>query len=371
MADFRKRVSLATSIALLAVVMPALASGGTGAASDPPDPLAAEIDHWLKVLQSKPDADPMWAEFKPGLQPALERAQEELRNGRRLLALQRLGTPRTNLEAAVYLTERSADQRKEMAAFDAEWKRMGDVLRTDLGTTAPGKFEGMPAFVRALSEAAFPQVRVYYQASLDYGHNTMPDAGLMYLGNAQAQRDLVAFYRTLPAPSPRRPAPPLRSLRPEIDALQAEMLAVYKPPVSIERHGEFISASALLKEARELDAAGLRYGALLRYLIASQQFSQIRPASAPPLTAEAIDSRLHELAARLSAGEVDHGIGRMFLESAQSGLARSAPGSPSPVAASIATDVLPRYFAALEPARPQPAGPEPQVTVTLVRWPYT
>jgi hypothetical protein len=45
--------------------------------------------------------------------------------------------------------------------------------------------------------------------------------------------------------------------------------------------------------------------------------------------------------------------------------------APPPIAAAIATDVLPRYFAALGPARPSPARPAPRVTVTLVRWPYT
>jgi hypothetical protein len=37
----------------------------------------------------------------------------------------------------------------------------------------------------------------------------------------------------------------------------------------------------------------------------------------------------------------------------------------------LVADVLPRYFAALEPARPAPSRPAPKVTVTLVRWPYT
>ena len=41
------------------------------------------------------------------------------------------------------------------------------------------------------------------------------------------------------------------------------------------------------------------------------------------------------------------------------------------MAAAIAGDVLPRYFEALKPARPQPPRAEPKVTVTLVRWPYT
>jgi len=33
--------------------------------------------------------------------------------------------------------------------------------------------------------------------------------------------------------------------------------------------------------------------------------------------------------------------------------------------------VLPRYFAALEPAIPEAPKTAPRATVTLVRWPYT
>jgi hypothetical protein len=35
------------------------------------------------------------------------------------------------------------------------------------------------------------------------------------------------------------------------------------------------------------------------------------------------------------------------------------------------SDVLPKYFAALAPAPPVATLPDPEVTVTLVRWPYT
>ena len=58
----------------------------------------------------------------------------------------------------------------------------------------------------------------------------------------------------------------MRRLSDELDALEGELLSAYKPPASIDRHREFIAASSTLKEARELDAAGLSYGALLRYL---------------------------------------------------------------------------------------------------------
>jgi hypothetical protein len=49
---------------------------------------------------------------------------------------------------------------------------------------------------------------------------------------------------------------------------------------------------------------------------------------------------------------------------------RAAAGTTPALAAAVSTDVLPR-FAALEPARPGTPKPAPQITVTLVRWPYT
>ncbi|HVG11071.1 MAG TPA: hypothetical protein VNM67_25435 [Thermoanaerobaculia bacterium] len=302
----------------------------------PDDPLAAEIERWSASLENRPAED----KLKQQVQPVLARAEEALGQGKRLLALQSLVAAREELAVAAYMGGRPAEQRKDMAAFEAEWARMGDTLKKD----SPAKPEDLhPAAARALGEAALPQVRIYYDASLEYGRNTMPEQGLYYLGSAQAQREVVDLLGKVSVPSSRR-EPPLRPLRPELDALEAEMLAVYRPPVSIERHKEFIAASSTLKEARELDEAGLRHGALLRYLQAAHQFAPLRGAS-PTSDTTALEKRL-------SQGDVDHSIGQLFLESGQA-------------------DALPRYFAALEPARPQEPGPAPKVTVTLVRWPYT
>jgi hypothetical protein len=128
--------------------------------------------------------------------------------------------------------------------------------------------------------------------------------------------------------------------------------------------------SAGLKEARELDAAGLRYGALLKYLQTVQRFALIR-ADSPVPGSDALARRLHELESRFGKNGADDSIGRIFLEAAQADLAHPAAGGSPNAAAVIAADVLPRYFDALSPARPEPRPPEPQVTVTLVRWPYT
>ncbi len=363
-----RSISFGTSVALLIFLLAALAC----AADTAQDPLAAELERWSALVQSKPDSDPVWGQMKQDSQPVLERAGQDLRDGRRLLALLRFSSAQPDLATAVYMSERSAEQLKDLAAFDAEWKRMGSVLHDSLDAPSPTMFEGKPAAVRALGETALPQIGEYYRASLDYGHSTTPEAGLFYLGTAQAGRDLVAFYRTLPASSP-HPAPRLRSIHTEIDALQAEILAVYRPPLSIDRHDEFITVSSTLKEARELDAAGLRYGALLRYLQAAQRFTSLRPASPAPAPPTELAGRLRELDARLAAGNVDHSLGRLFLERAQANLAETAPAATPALAAAVANDVLPRYFAALEPEPARPAAPAvaPQDTVTLVRWPYT
>lgn len=342
-----------TSI-LIAVLLAACA----GAADQAKDPLASEIGRWSKLLESRPPQD----ELRQNMEPVVDRAEESLRQGKRLLATQRIVNAWEDLGTNAYTRSRPEKERQEMAAFEAEWARMGGELRPYLGSPALGDLQ--PAAIHALGEAAFLQVRAYYDASLPQGRATSAAGGIYYLGAAQAQREVVDFLRQVSEPTSRRP-PPLRSPAPEIEALEGEMLALYRPPVSVDRHGEFITASATLKEARELDEAGLRYGALLRYLQAALQFAPLR-GPAPPLAQNA----LAKLEARLAAGEIDHTIGQMFLEAAQAHLAAGGTASEE-TAAVIAGDVLPRYFAALEPARPREPGPAPRVKVTLVRWPYT
>ena len=333
------------------------------------DPLAAEIARWSAYVRDNSSNDEMWAQVKSSSGPALAKAEEALRDGRRLLALQRLAAARVNPAAFRYLETLSPADRRELSKLEGEWARSGRVLRAQLAKTSAAEFAGVqPAAVRAIAEAALPQVRVYYDASLEYGRNTMPDAGFYYLGAARAQRETAELCRRLSALSSIRP-PALRPLGAELDALEGELLGAYRPPAAIEKHADFIAASSLLKEARELDAAGLRHGAVLRYLLAAQRTALIR-ASAPELDATTLAARLRELEARLSGGP-DHSIARLFLESARAEAAGVAPAA-SPVAAAIVSDVLPRYFAAVQPRRAEPAPRKsPRVTVTLVRWPYT
>jgi hypothetical protein len=360
-------VILVAVMALLALGLGTLVSRAGEEASK--DPLAEEIARLSEILRNQTSTEGIWGQVKEGGPPVLARAEEDLRAGRRLVAVQRLGDVRADVLAAAYVSERSA-QAKDIPGFEAEWARMGGVLRAEIAPPSPSALDGVePAALRALGEATLSQVRILYDASREYGLNSMPENGLVYLAVAQAQRETVSLYRALATRAERRP-PPLRTLEAELDGLQADILKAYRPPASIDRHGEFINASATLKEARELDAAGLRHGALLKYLQAAQRIAPLR-SDLPALGADALAEQLAGFDRRLAAGDVDHSLGRLFLETAEADLAGDEPGKNPPSSVWIASDVLPRYFAALEPARPAALKPDPQVKVTLVRWPYT
>lgn len=346
--------------ALLAAV---LLSALLTTAAKTADPLAAEIDRWITFLQSPKAGGESWAQLKGPMLPVLTRAADALHDGRRLLALQRYASARANLEGAAYAASQT---RKTDAALNAEWVRLRGQLEepvTKLLSRSPDDIQ--PSALRALAEAAAPQVRAFYEASLDFGRSTEPDSGFFYLGAAKGQRDFIPFVRSLSEKTSRR-APSLRSLDRDLLSLEGELLAAYRPPASIDRHSEFIGASSMVKEARELDAAGLRYGAMVRYLEAARRTAQITTALLPR---ETIETRLRAFASRIASGNIDHTIAQIYVEAAQADLQKPPDAGPV-IASAIVSSVLPRYFAALEPAPPA-AHPTPKVIVTLVRWPYT
>jgi hypothetical protein len=133
--------------------------------------------------------------------------------------------------------------------------------------------------------------------------------------------------------------------------------------------GLCIAANATLKQARELDQAGLAHGALLRYLEAVLRAAPLTSAVAR-LDAEAAARRAAEVAPSLAGA--DHSLARLFVELALGEAEEpGADGSGAVEAAAVFDAVLPRYFAALGPAPVRPSRPDAAVTVTLVRWPYT
>lgn len=142
-------------------------------------------------LRSDAASHGTWVDFKKDNQPLLARAAQDLANGRRLLALHRLAMAEVGLATGAYLSARPADQHQNMARFEAEWARMGSVLHGDLGSPSAVLAGVQPAALQALGEAAIPQVRAYYVASLDYGRSTTPADGLF--GDVSAVPTLLVF----------------------------------------------------------------------------------------------------------------------------------------------------------------------------------
>lgn len=321
-------------------------------------------------MDSESATDEISVAVRTSARPALDAAEQALKDGRRLLALQRLAAARTNLSALEYLGGLPAAARTP-AGFEAEWKRLsGSADPARIGEEAAPLAGVRPAAARALGEAALAQAGVYREASLEYGRNTAPENGLFYLGAARAQSEVAEFCRSLGVESA-GPEPPVRPIPGELDELETRLLLSYRPPASIERHPEFIAASGALKEARELAEAGLHHGALLRYLQAAQRFAVIarEPGTVAGTDAE-IASKLESWKVRLPENR-DDSVARLFVEIAEADLAARAEGKRPVQAAAIVDEVLPRYLAALGPAVNATAKALAKVTVTLVRWPYT
>ena len=359
-----------------ALLLLPLALAAPRAAGDPPDPLADEIARLSTFLSGTESANPIFADVKSFAAPTLERAETARRDGRRLLALLRVAAVRLDVEAARFLLERSAAGAPDEAAFEAEWKRQTERAASEAAPDLDGLH---PAALRAIAETALYQAPILRTTSLDYGRATQPDTGLFYLGQARAQQELAALCLALPAEGAARPEPALRDLGPELDALEAELLAAYGPPASVDHHGEFITVSSFLKQAREMNGQGARSGALLAYLQAAMRFHPLRaaaaepPAPAPAPAAAELAASLESAARAFAADERDQSLGQLCVEIGQSDLAAPLGNAGPQLAAAIVADVLPRYAAALRPpaaVAERPAVPV-EVTVTLVRWPFT
>jgi hypothetical protein len=354
-------VSTFAFLAGLALLLATCGSRVTGTS----DPIERDVVRWKRYLAEDTVTVGFVAEVKRSVAPALTSADEALAKGRRAVALLRLGSVRTNLEPGLRVPPHPTyDQ------FDAERAKLAPRF-TPAATQARTRPANTSALGRALAQASVMQARETYDASDAYGRATEPLFGVFYLEQAVSYLDYASFAAE--ASASLRPAggraPALRSLAPEIHALRNEMLTAYRPPLSIDRHAEFIGASSATKEALEYDAAGLYEAALLRYLQAAVRFAPLRSGRAP-LDAAVLEAKMEEWRQRLAATGVDHSIGSLFLEVA-SGDADTASAGHAVVASAIAQDVMPRYFAALAPARAETASKPPEVTVTLVRWPYT
>jgi hypothetical protein len=354
---------------ILALGISALPAAG----QDAPSQVQAEIERLQRTVSGKPAADPDWKEAKPSLSGSLSRALEALHAGRLYSSLEELKEARTSLRA-LEATKESAPK-SGLPGFESAWKKTSLELAGPAGK-APA-WTNAPAAIRALAETAQGQTTILLMASRSYAGATSPGAGFYYLGEAKAAAESAAFYATLHSSRQAAPGPPapLRSIAPELRRLQDRTVAAFKPPRSIERHGDFIRLNATLKRAGELDAAQLHAGALYQYLDAVQQFERLDFPVPDAARQSALRGNLAALHSRLRGSRQDDSIAELFLERAETVLAGRNGSGPSAEdwrnAAVLAERVLPAYFALLKPAPPPSRQAVQPITVTLLRWPYT
>ena len=347
--------------ALLAVAPPIGDPCAPGAARDQ---LATEMGALRRGVEGVTPMQGTEAEWKQGL-ALLDEADAALVKGRAYLALDRMASARMLLGPLRFLAQHGQAPKEAVAALK------GSLAAMEAALARPSS-PSLPLAVRAFRDEARVQAPVYRDTigAWDGISDTM--GALYYGGQGVELGRIAAFDATLRFPPP--PAPHKLSgaaILDAVDAYERALVDAYAPPASADKHQQFILASAALKSARELAAAGSAEGALWNYLKARRYGASITRPDPPVPTLETLRARPADrgkgdasLACRLTQ-QVD-----TLLEGAE------VPEDRLRLADTLLHDVLPEYrrlIAARAPARPPTLaqGQTPQVTVTLVRWPYT
>ena len=307
------------SVACLAAVV-----GHAQTAPDPGDPLARALAEAASAFAAETSTDQLWTDAKAGIETQPEDAQTRARGWPALVCARaawlRRGS-RCSPRVLRCVIRPSARTSPPSNASGRDWARRWAAQRPRrrrLDTIRP-------AALRALAEAAMPQVRINYDAGLEYGRNTQPEYGLYYVGVADAQRQFVALARTLTAAAgdAARRAPACDRSRG--DRRRATRSAVALPAAGIvDRHSEFIVASSALKEARQYDARACAMARCCDSCKASQRTAMLRVAAARRLRGPR-----HAVAGvprPARRGRVDHSIGLLFLERAEAALDANTAG---------------------------------------------
>ena len=178
---------------------------------------------------------------------------------------------------AVRTIEAKADAIKDnLPAFEAEWGKASleyAALDKQARQRDWGRF---PAAVRALSESAQGRTIPLLEGSRGFATSTKPQDGLAYMGEAKGEAAYATFLHGLSITRKGSPFP-LRSVLPELEALQEKTNAAFQPPRSIDMHPRFINLNATLKFARELDSSRAYAGALYQYLEATRHYGMLDP----------------------------------------------------------------------------------------------
>lgn len=203
---------------------------------------------------------------------------------------------------------------------------------------------------RALAQGARNRALKLHRASLPYGKASGVDSGLYYLGEAHASLEFAKFVESLPVDrSADEPSPHPAAVASALASLENELVTSFEKD---KTNRAAIVPSAMLKEARELEAQGFHDAAALSLMEARLAVSRAKASEVGP------DTPVPGIPA--TANEAS-------LTSLFAGIARQRGAK---IQRAVVNDVLPFYATLFDPAAPV-ARDAATVVVTLVRWPYT
>ena len=332
----------------------------------------AKIASLQQSLKDHPIADKDLAGIASTAADTLQAASDALQRDRLYLALEKLGQGEDVLYGVWQAADKSAIEKGGMPAFDSKWNE-ASLRLTALEKESQSRAWNGPLAIRALAEAERGRSTPLLEGGRGFATAKGPTEGLLYVGETEGLADFVTFCASLQLPA--KPHAPLRSLLPELQALQVKTNAAFQPPQSIDLHSRFIALNGTLKLAQELDASRSYAGALYAYLDAVRHYGML---DAPLLNSADQEKLKKDLAAeqkKVADSANDDSIAQLFLERAES--YSSHPDGSAPTADEwrgarvILDQVLPAYYAARKPAASLAKASAKTVEITLVRWPYT
>jgi hypothetical protein len=336
--------------------------------------IKAEIERLQQSLRDKPISIPDLPDANSIVSDALRDSSAALGSGHVYLSLERLGQAEDFLQGARSVVEKTEAIKDSLPAFESEWEKASLQLTALDKSGRQRDWDRAPAAIRAISETAQGGTLPLLEGARGFAVATKPTDGLFYMGEAQGEAAFATFVSRLNAQR-KVPAIPLRSVLPELVALQEKTNAAFQPPQSIDMHPRFIALNSAIKFARELDSSRSYAGALYEYLEAVRHYGMLNPVVPDAAKQAALRSAVADELKKVGAANRDDSIAQISLERA-SGLLNKADGATTSgdewrAVRIILEEVLPAYHAALKPAAPVRHNAGRTATLTLVRWPYT
>ena len=309
-----------------------LAVAASAVAQEKVDREIVRLEETLKRVEAAPDDVPkdvhdLFAAHRAALERARKATSPEYR-------LYRLRDPFVGIETLAFLAGHKV---ASVAEFEKLWK--DNAAR--FAAKAPEAHGSV--LQRGLAESAVTRAGRLYRASLPYAKASAPWSGVYYLGEAEANLRFRDFVRSVADPKD-EPVPARERIAAMHKALERDTLTFFGTDATNQA---VVPVSVRLKESQELFDAGRLAGATLLLVEARAALSR---RGGPKGTYPQTTPRTGSIVSMLQAWADDE---------------------QAPMSAALRDEVVP-FHAALfasggTAARERPA----QVTVTLVRWPYT